>query len=95
MEKAEKRKSSCRGSPRERMVLRILTKAIVKQSRSCRPNEIPVGSTGDSTVIGRVVSEQSCTGREQRNLNLGGNTDRMVRPKLTSGRFRAFFSYKD
>ena len=35
--KARKRKSSCGGNPREKMVVRIFMEAAVKQSRSCRP----------------------------------------------------------
>ena len=43
---------------------------------------ILVGFNGVPPLSQEAVSEQSRTGRVQRNLKLGGNTDVKVRPKL-------------
>ena len=43
-----------------------------------------------STVIWEAISEITRIDRVQRNLKLGGNTDIIVRPKLTTSRLRAF-----
>ena len=45
---------------------------------------IPVGFNGVPPLSQEAVSEQSRTGRVQRNLKLGGNTDIEVRPKLVA-----------
>jgi len=53
---------------------------------------IPVGFNGVPPLSQETVSEQSRTGRVQRNLNLGGNTDIKVRPKLVAVyQLRAFY----
>ena len=52
---------------------------------------VSVGFNGVPPLSQEAVSEQSRTGRAQRNLNLGGNTDIVVRPKLVAiYQFRAF-----
>ena len=47
-----------------------------------RTDIISVGFNGVPPLSQETVSEQSRTGRVQRNLKLGGNTDMKVRPKL-------------
>ena len=44
--------------------------------------DVLVGFNGVPPLSQEAVSEQSRTDRVQRNLNLGGNTDVKVRPKL-------------
>ena len=57
-----------------------------------RRKEYPVlvGFNGVPPLSQEAVSEQSRTGRVQRNLKLGGNTDVEVRPKLIIYQLRAF-----
>ena len=73
--------------------MRIFIELIWKQPLSCEPNRyILVGFNGVPPLSQETVSEQSRTGRVQRNLNLGGNTDIKVRPKLVAVyQLRAFY----
>ncbi len=52
--------------------------------------ETLVGFNGVPPLTQEAVLEKSCTGRVQRNLNLGGNTDMEIRPKLVIYQLRAF-----
>lgn len=71
--------------------MRILIELLSKQPPSCEPNGcVPVGFNGVPPLTQEAVLEKSCTGRVQRNLNLGGNTDMEIRPKLVIYQLRAF-----
>ena len=63
--------------------MRIFIELMPKQPLSCEPNGyILVGFNGVPPLTQEAISEKSRIDRAQRNLKLGGNTDRKVRPKL-------------
>lgn len=71
--------------------MRIFIELMPKQPLSCEPNGyILVGFNGVPPLTQEAISEKSRIDRAQRNLKLGGNTDRKVRPKLILYQLRVF-----
>ena len=74
--KTEKRNSTYQEDFREKMAGENLYRTDVEAvSESRTEQRIPVGSVGVPPLSQEAISERSRIDREQRNLNLGGNTD--------------------